>query len=165
MKEKLFGIQSYGKYNFEMDIMVDAGRQLDDADRNSCRKLAEAIRDIIEGRTIELDPEMQAASRLQRQDILECFPNSVYWIPVENGYHGNTAYGRMFPWYRITTNRGIFTVGWRKNVINLDWSETNIKSSSDELFADEYGTKGYSYIHAYSYQKLKEYVSTLMESK
>lgn len=67
------------------------------------------------------------------------------------------------PWYYFYTNRGPLTIGWRKRVINLSWSDFPEPKSAHELFPNEDVTKGDFYIHAHSHEKLKEYVTKVMK--
>ena len=69
------------------------------------------------------------------------------------------------PWFLIQTEFGVIMMGWRKHVINIDWSfceyrgiitqdtiydEGKVKVSTDE-----------NWTHAWSYEKALEYLSTL----
>ena len=74
------------------------------------------------------------------------------------------------PWFNVNTEFGTIKIGWRKRVINIDWSaaaetlkacgqlpEKNILS----LFEDEGVTKGDAYIHAWGWEKAQEYLSRI----
>jgi hypothetical protein len=65
----------------------------------------------------------------------------------------------------VTTSRGVIKIGWRSRVINIDWSESDIKGLAKELFPNENVTKEDQYIHAWGYDKAKEYISVLMAVK
>jgi hypothetical protein len=65
------------------------------------------------------------------------------------------------PWYTAQTGGcPPFTIGWRKSVINVDWSETGI--SLPDLFEGEPVTRGNHYIHAHGYEKLTQYLTKLL---
>lgn len=66
-----------------------------------------------------------------------------------------------FPWIIVTTQKGRIKLGWRKRVINLDWSESEIKSTGKELFEGENTTTGERYIHCWSKDKAIEYLRKL----
>lgn len=62
-------------------------------------------------------------------------------------------------WWLVTTDIGIIKVGWRKRVINLDWSLVPDAPTGYE-FQDEV-TKWATGIHAYGYGKLVQYLVDL----
>jgi len=80
------------------------------------------------------------------------------------------------PWFIVTTEIGDVKIGWRKRVIEIDWSEVyeskrekpkweneseTIRASV--LFHGEDVTKGKAYIHAWSKEKAVEYLRVLKE--
>lgn len=69
------------------------------------------------------------------------------------------------PWFRVDTELGTFEIGWRKRVININWS--NVSSDGRNLislFRKEDVTKGSDYIHAWSWEKAQEYLSKIREA-
>lgn len=78
-----------------------------------------------------------------------------------NGPHGAS-------WLIVTTKVGHIKIGWRKRVINIDWSKTTNKTPGDELFKEEETTKGGGYednkcyVHAWSLEKAKEYLKKIV---
>lgn len=68
------------------------------------------------------------------------------------------------PWLKVMVPDipGEFVVGWRKRVIVLDWSGTDLPIAAAELFPQEDVTKEGRLIHAWSYEKLAEYVTKLL---
>lgn len=63
-------------------------------------------------------------------------------------------------WWLVTTSMGKLKIGWRKRVINLDWSQFEPRPDP-EIFSKHETTKGHYYIHAWSYGDLVEYVKAL----
>ena len=61
----------------------------------------------------------------------------------------------------VTTQKGRIKLGWRKRVINIDWSESDIDLDGNEIFKDERVTTGDKYVHAWSYEKAIEYLTKL----
>jgi hypothetical protein len=57
------------------------------------------------------------------------------------------------PWYLVTTSKGRIKVGWRKRVIQIDWSDAPIDKDGEKLFIAEDVTKGTSFIHAWDYDR------------
>ena len=75
---------------------------------------------------------------------------------LPNGYWGN-AYEGAHPWWFVKTSRGWIEIGWRKRVISIDWSDTDVRVivTEDDL------TKGNDHVHAYSEEKAIEYLTAL----
>lgn len=61
------------------------------------------------------------------------------------------------PWWLVKTEFGLITIGWRKRVISIDWSDTGIKC---EIGPDDV-TKTETMIHAWSELKAVEYLQKL----
>lgn len=80
---------------------------------------------------------------------------------VNNQYSGDVFYYK-YPWVIVTTEKGPLKIGWRKRVINLDWSESDIKSNGEVLFSEEKTTKGDRYVHCWGYNKAAEYIKKLI---
>jgi len=69
----------------------------------------------------------------------------LYMIP--NQYHPDPdVYG---PWFMLGTTAGRIKIGWRKRVINIDWSETSLRAQGSEIVAEPGITHGASFVHAY----------------
>lgn len=66
------------------------------------------------------------------------------------------------PWYRARTEVGTITIGWRKRVINIDWSRAT-RADLRPLFANEPVTKEAGLIHAYGEAKAEEYLRRVRE--
>ncbi len=66
-----------------------------------------------------------------------------------------------YPWVMVTTQKGHIKLGWRKRVINIDWSESDIDLDGNEIFKDEKVTTGDKYVHAWGYEKAIEYLTKL----
>lgn len=49
-------------------------------------------------------------------------------VTVKNEYWNNDSYGLLSPWFRITTNVGVFVCGWRKRVRHLEIVELFVES-------------------------------------
>lgn len=63
---------------------------------------------------------------------------------------------RESPWWLVRTSAGLVKIGWRKRVISVDWSDTAIRQ---EVTPDDV-TKNETLVHAYSYAKAVEYMTT-----
>jgi len=110
---------------------------------------------------IAVDPKAQERTKADRKNILACFPAPIYVEEIPNGYCNDTCCSHL-PWFVVTTVVGRFKIGWRKSVMNLDWSETLCTKTGEELFPGENVTKGDCYIHAYSYQLATQYILAII---
>lgn len=94
----------------------------------------------------------------ERQDLLDCFKNANMEVlrswNIENGYSGTNA-----DWLLVQTPLGLITIGWRKRVINIDWTDTGIK----HLIEGD-ATKWEEGCHAWGYDKAVEALISLGRS-
>lgn len=80
---------------------------------------------------------------------------------IENQYWPNVdmyaALRAANPWWMVETKFGTIQLGWRKRVIAIDWSATEIRGvvTQDDV------TKGVEMVHAYSYGDAVKYLTTL----
>ena len=63
------------------------------------------------------------------------------------------------PWFIASFPFGDIKIGWRKRVINIDWS--TCKRDLSDLFKDENVTKGAGFIHAWGDEKAAEYMQRI----
>lgn len=106
----------------------------------------------------------------ERQKFEETFAEAgfpkVNLIEIPNEYWGvNRETGKppyyAAPWYNVQIASGpVFKIGWRKRVINIDWSSTG--KALEHLFAGENVTKGSGHVHAWGYKKAAEYLKKLV---
>lgn len=87
-----------------------------------------------------------ALSGIQYRSIYET-PNQ-YW----GGKNDITG-----PWWLVVTQHGIIRIGWRKRVVEIDWSDTG---RSVEVTKDNV-TKEPMLVHAWGYPKAVEYLTAL----
>lgn len=88
---------------------------------------------------------------------------AIYTKQIENKY-SDLGSLKFRKWLEVMTRKGIIVIGWRKRVINIDWSRSDIKKISYDLFPDENVTKGDYSIHAWGINKAKEYIDVLLNS-
>lgn len=74
------------------------------------------------------------------------------------------------PWFNVNTEFGTIKIGWRKRVINIDWSllEQTLKECGKlpkknilSLFKKEDVTKEETLIHAWGWEKAEEYLTKI----
>lgn len=63
------------------------------------------------------------------------------------------------PWWLVRTSFGLVKIGWRKRVLNIDWSDTSIR----EIVTADDVTKEPTMCHAWSELKAVEYLKSLAE--
>lgn len=61
------------------------------------------------------------------------------------------------PWWIVITNGSVIKIGWRKRVINIDWTNAPWRF---EITKDDV-TKESNYVHAWSFVKALEYLTNL----
>jgi hypothetical protein len=103
------------------------------------------------------EAQMRAIFLLAGIDISSVFelPNG-YWPDVPN----YAELRRESPWWLVRTEAGMVKIGWRKRVISIDWSDTCVRQvvTLDDVTKDE------ALVHAYSYGKAVEYLTTFRRS-
>ncbi len=106
------------------------------------------------------NPENIAIHKQIVDRLKACFPVLIYAKEIPNEYNND----KHSPWLLVTTPRGIIKVGWRKRVIVIDWSQSDIPTSGIELFASEETTKTDKSIHAWSYESAETYLGHIYYS-
>lgn len=61
------------------------------------------------------------------------------------------------PWWLVRTSAGLLKIGWRKRVINIDWSDTPLR----EILTQDDVTKEDTLVHAWGYAKAVEYLGVV----
>lgn len=61
------------------------------------------------------------------------------------------------PWWLVKTNFGLIKIGWRKRVLNIDWSDTEIRV----IVTEDDVTKDKTLVHAWTQLKAVEYLTEL----
>jgi len=120
------------------------------------RKIQGAITEEI----IKSDPSTPSKIN-ENLKLLSCFPCMIYHEELPNGYCKDTCCKHL-PWFRVTTHIGHFTIGWRKRVIHLEWTDTRNIIPSEELFSEEEVTKFDRVIHAWSLDQARNYVKKII---
>ena len=70
--------------------------------------------------------------------------SNIFVEEIPNGYCNEPCCSRL-PWFIVTTPVGHIKIGWRKRVINIDWTNTLQKKNGHELFPNEDVTKSMEY--------------------
>lgn len=149
------------------------------------RRVGSEVERLLEEQTLRLDPKSHEGKLKTRADFEKAFADAglgpIFMEELPNKYQGEKdPYSKYDPWYVVTTPIGHIEIGWRKRVINIDWTRTVLRSlrddkygegprvpRGDELFPkiaeENYPTLGDHHVHAYGYEKATEYLKVLAE--
>lgn len=143
---------------------LDLTERYDDKENEKIRYAAmdacKAVYEELNARIISLDPLSSDEAVMRRHRILECFEQLIFVEEIPNRYCSLSCC-RHLPWFVVTTSAGRFTIGWRKRVIAIEWEDKRV--CAEELFKEEDTTKTGNGIHAWSYDKAKEYIAKVVE--
>lgn len=165
MKE-ISRIESFGPVSIITLVSVDINRPITYDEQDLVSSLCSQLQVLINKNNLLMNKEYMVGIAENKTKLLECFgDNLVYVKEVPNEYYSEN----IEPWYIVTTSVGPIKIGWRKRVINIDWSESDVKEVGKVLFKGEETTGTYDYeyskyIHTWSYEKAKEYVQKLLNT-
>lgn len=147
---------------FEMEIYINIPRELTVNDVSIIGEYADKIRNAINSETHSLNPDVVKEVKVEKSQLISLFGDKkIYVSAIPNGYEPENGYYKLFPWYIVTTEKGHIKIGWRKRVILIDWTDSDI--AGEIMFPDEDVTKGEKYIHAWGYEKAQEYIDKLLK--
>lgn len=126
------------------------------------RNAEEAIYKAYAKEIIKNDPKTKEES-YKNKKLLNVFDGlgAIFIEEIPNGYCSDWCCEHL-PWFIATTKIGRIKIGWRKSVINIDWSDTLNPYTAEELFKDEDVTKGEKFIHAWSTEKAGSYIRKII---
>jgi hypothetical protein len=146
----------------ELELMLDANRELTDVDKNNILMHVENILISLKDEKLNLDPKVKEEAAENKRDILSLFSEQKIFVEEIDNEYMIHPYSKHYPWFVVTTSKGRIKIGWRKRVLNICWDDSIIKESAKELFPDEDVTKFDKTIHAWGYDKAKEYIDILL---
>lgn len=151
------------KKNIELEIYLNIDRELTDTDNRNIGEAADAIIQSIKDENLNLDPEVREKAKKERDEILALFSGRTIFVEETKNEYLIEPYAKYYPWLIVTTSKGRIKIGWRKRMLNINWEDSIIKESAEELFPDEDVTKFDKTIHAWGYDKAKEYIDLLLK--
>jgi hypothetical protein len=157
---------TYGGLGIKIEIaatvLTEEQLQKSGALRDVSYDVERLLKNVLMAEAMAAIPAQQERAKVQRAQLLECFMNDV--IYVEEIPNGKCSEGccKHLPWFIVTTKIGRIKIGWRKSVINIDWTETQGTKTSKELFESEDVTKDTRGIHAWGYERAKAYVGAII---
>jgi hypothetical protein len=136
--------------------------------QRAAREAVDTLEHLIECQRWANDPDVQLRKETQRQELLALFQGrDIYVEEIENGYSTRDPWYSQFPWFKVTTNKGVITLGWRKRVVSIDWTGPTLRSCK-QMFPTEDVTKfdgpdeHSGSIHAWSLEKAQEYITRIL---
>lgn len=148
----------------EIKVCLGSERTLTDEERSLLARCSEDLLKQIMLTNYMNDPEDVKQGREMIKNLTACFPVvSCYIEEIPNGYTPGDPCVVNRPWLVVTTHKGRIVIGWRKRVIQIDWEQSKIKETADELFPGENVTKLGKSIHAWNYDRAKEYLAVLLK--
>lgn len=150
--------------NLGVRVFIKSNRDVTDAEDIACSRFVREIIGSIEYHDESTSPEAIQGIKDERNKILSLFPSVVYAREIPNEYWPKNYGLSYYPWFIVTTSIGHIKIGCRKRVIVIDWTDTDVKQSADELFPDEDVTKINKSIHAWGYDKAREYIDKLLNA-
>jgi len=162
--KKVYGVTTAGSYfSLQMEVFLKIDREITDVDKEKISYYAELLRESLQEESIRLNPKSIENAKLEKSELLNLFSaHSIFVEEIPNGYCSAWCCKHL-PWFVVTTKLGRIKIGWRKRVINIDWTDSVIKKSAKDLFKEEDVTKGEKFIHAWSLEKAKEYIDVLLK--
>lgn len=155
------GLVSVGSHFTGVRVYVAVDEKISEDTEWAIQRKAEEISELIREEQIRRDPNSAERAARERNEILSCFDEPIFAETIPNGYCSQYCC-RHLPWFIITTKVGRIKIGWRKRVIEIDWSDSAVKATAEELFPDEDVTKYDHLVHAWSVEKARQYVDRIV---
>lgn len=158
-------VYSDGKFE-GVRVFVAIGRELTEEEKWIVRRNSDEMMKKLRRHINLNDPKLIGEHEIERSELISCFPRGIplYVEEIPNGYC-NEACCVHKPWLVVTTSRGRITIGWRKRVISIEWTGSEVKHKADDLFPTEDTTKGEMLIHAWGLEKAREYLEKIISSE
>lgn len=165
----LGGVESYGGGgSFKGQVFIESEKfdALSEEARNSVGyNASDFLQRVDEKIKMAWAKENENDKRVNHSDKLaELFTqagfDSIHVELIDNEYCSQSCCYHL-PWIMVTTPKGRIKLGWRKRVINIDWSESDINLDGNEIFKDEKVTTSDRSVHAWGYEKAIEYLKKL----
>lgn len=152
-----------GRFDFGIELNV-AGPHIGSTEvKRAARQAAELIEQAVTREFYANDKDAQESARLEKLELLNCFPlKPIFAKSISNEYCSRACCEHR-PWFLVTSTIGEIKVGQRKRVIVIDWSNSIVTTTAEDLFPGEDVTKIASSIHAWSYDKARIYIEKLFQ--
>jgi hypothetical protein len=140
-------------------VKLPDGVALSDAEDANAKNVGYDLYRRLQNFVIQSDPKEIEFAKKEGEELLALFGDEkIFAEPTHNEYSSDS----LRPWFIVTTKIGRIKIGWRKRVIVIDWSDSTNKGRAVDLFATDDVTKDLHMIHAWGYEKAKEYLQVLL---
>ena len=150
-----------GSDGLGLRIFVRMGRELTTEDERTILRASDLLMDGLDRESVRMDSRVAAIAANQRTELVSLFPQPIFVETIPNGYCSQACCSG-YPWYIVTTTRGRVKIGWRKHVIEIDWTDSTVRQSAEELFPQEDVTRIGCMIHAWGLGNAREYVRRVL---
>lgn len=156
-------IESWGdRFRIGVHIQI-AGIPVSDEDGYLCMRHAESLKLELLTAQVKRDPEVAKQKQEVVSRLSACFPEPIHVRQVPNEYCGQWCCEHL-PWLIVTTKRGAFKIGWRKRVISLDWSGSDVAATAEAWISRPSLVTCSSGNNAWSYEDAARYVAAVLKS-
>ncbi len=161
---KIEGYTDSQRFGIRVDLLCD--RDITVEESRHIEKACSDFLDLLRRNTELMDPKEIVNRLKERNQLLNCFGSELIYVEdIPNEY----SPFNVNPWFIVSTRKGRIKIGWRKRVINIDWSESDIRHLGRDIFKGENVTGAHyyemtEYIHADGYEKATEYINKLLNS-
>ena len=145
----------------DIEIYLTTNRDLTENDNTNIRECVDTLISKINEETIKIDPKSKQQAIRVRQEIISLFNGKDIFVDEIPNEYCNSYCCKHLNWFIITTKLGRIKIGWRKRVIHIEWTDSTITETAEELFPFEDVTKHDRIIHAWSVEKAQEYINRL----
>ena len=150
--------EGVGRFAIGIQIDVAVPYKISEAMESKIYRAINQLKDELYYDMEASDPETMAAIERENKKILACFPEPYNFKKLPNGY----GEGPNRPWFYVFTPKGPITIGWRRSVISIEWKDTVIEGTAEQLFPDQDVTKIDKLIHAHGYEAAERYLKVLL---
>lgn len=161
--KSLYLQESFGANSFGIHILISTNHDITGVENHAAYSVNQILEDAIKESTAAIDPISIEEAKIERKQLLGLFPGTEFVQDLPNGYCSKGCCKHL-PWFRVATRIGYVEIGWRKSVIQIDWSQSLLKTTAHELFPDEDVTKGKHMIHAWSIEKALMYITIILNA-
>lgn len=159
---------AFGSYGIK--VFVKQARPFRDEDSAVFYEPARMILNGLRTNIAKADLRGLAERQQSREKFIAIFAaaglSPVFVEEIQNGYCSDPCCLNR-PWFVVTSSIGHIKIGWRKSVINIDWSRSIVKTAGKDLFPSENVTRGEAgepdpqTIHAWGYDKATDYLARI----
>lgn len=147
--------------DYGVKVLVKCGRDLTEKEESELGRFADKLIKDMRMQTAMDDPKTAEMRQEMKRRIAELFNGRAIFLKEIANEYCREACCVGSPWFLVTSDIGVIKVGWRRRVLVIDWIDSIVGEKAEELFPAEDVTKEGWMIHAWGYEKAKEYLAFL----